>query len=89
MLSSYKFAICPEGNGVDTHRLWEALYFTCVPIVIKHHIYKDWDLPIIQVDKYEDIKEEMLYNFRQYNYMNDAMYMFYWKEIIQKAFEEL
>ena len=26
ILSSYKFAICPEGNGIDTHRFWECLY---------------------------------------------------------------
>ena len=23
----------PRGNGLDTHRLWEALYLGCVPIV--------------------------------------------------------
>jgi hypothetical protein len=39
-LSSYKFCICPEGNGVDTHRLWEALYLKCVPIVINSPFIK-------------------------------------------------
>jgi hypothetical protein len=34
-LSTYKFCICPEGNGVDTHRLWECLNLKVVPIVIK------------------------------------------------------
>ena len=34
-LNSYKFCICPEGNGVDTHRLWECLYLNVVPIVVK------------------------------------------------------
>lgn len=34
-LSQYKFCICPEGNGVDTHRLWECFYLKVVPIVIK------------------------------------------------------
>lgn len=34
-LGQYKFCICPEGNGVDTHRLWECFYLRVVPIVIK------------------------------------------------------
>jgi len=25
--------VAPRGNGWDTHRLWEALYLGCVPIV--------------------------------------------------------
>lgn len=32
-LAKYKYCLCPEGNGVDTHRLWEALYLDCIPIV--------------------------------------------------------
>lgn len=27
------FVLCPEGNGVDTHRLWEVLYMGGVPVV--------------------------------------------------------
>jgi hypothetical protein len=32
-LSEYKFWICPRGNGLDTHRAWEALYVGAVPII--------------------------------------------------------
>jgi len=32
-LSKYKWCICPQGNGVDTHRLWEALALKTIPIV--------------------------------------------------------
>jgi hypothetical protein len=32
-LSEYKYCICPEGNGVDTHRLWECFYLKVIPIV--------------------------------------------------------
>jgi hypothetical protein len=27
------FTVCPRGNGIDTHRLWEALYLGSIPIV--------------------------------------------------------
>ena len=34
-LSSYKFALSPEGNGIDCHRTWECLYLGVIPIVKK------------------------------------------------------
>ena len=30
---NHKFVICPEGNGIDTHRVWETLYMGSIPIV--------------------------------------------------------
>lgn len=39
-LSSYEFCICPEGNGVDTHRIWECLYLKVVPIVVESEFTK-------------------------------------------------
>jgi len=33
----YKYCICPEGNGADTHRMWEALYLGVVPILIENN----------------------------------------------------
>ena len=38
ILIKYKFVICPEGNGIDTHRLWEALYLRTIPIMKKNEI---------------------------------------------------
>lgn len=64
-LASHKYAVCPEGNGVDTHRLWECFYLGVVPIVsrsvftdmLKGHnmpmvVLEDWnDLDIAQLEK--------------------------------------
>jgi len=30
---NHKFVVCPEGNGIDTHRIWETLYMDSIPIV--------------------------------------------------------
>lgn len=38
MLSSYRRSVCPEGNGADTHRVWESLYMQCRPIVL-HSVF--------------------------------------------------
>lgn len=54
MAESY-FVLAPDGNGVDTHRLWEALYLRAVPIVTKSIntlFYKD--LPLIILDSWAD-----------------------------------
>jgi hypothetical protein len=34
-LASYKYAICPPGNGVDSHRIWECLYLGVKPILLR------------------------------------------------------
>ena len=54
-LAKYKYCLCPEGNGVDTHRLWEALYLDCIPIVkntafsrvVNHYTHGELGLCII------------------------------------------
>lgn len=62
-LANYKFCICPEGNGVDTHRLWEALYLKCIPIVIKSPFTDTLlrnNIPVIVLERWEDFDESKL-----------------------------
>ncbi len=86
---NHKFVICPEGNGIDTHRKWESLYLNTIPIEkrnINSRFYED--LPICLVESWEQITEEFLN--REYNrIMNtvwnlDKLDMFYWKNEIYK-----
>jgi len=51
-LSKYKFVLCPPGNGVDTHRIWETLYSNSIPIIFDE-FYLDYfkELPIIAINK--------------------------------------
>lgn len=66
-LKDYKFCICPEGNGVDTHRLWECLYLKVVPIVIKSpftNILIRYNIPLVILeDWYEFDLEKLDYNY--------------------------
>ena len=39
-LHQYKFILCPLGNGIDTHRIWETLYAGSIPIIPKHHNFE-------------------------------------------------
>jgi len=86
---NHKFVICPEGNGIDTHRKWETLYLNTIPIErrsINSSFYED--LPICLVDSWEEINEDFLN--REYNrIMNthwylDKLDMFYWYNEIYK-----
>lgn len=70
VLLSYKFAICPEGNGIDTHRFWECLYLKVIPICLKNHVTQYYSklFPILLLDDWNNIDEHSLQVF--YNTAN-------------------
>jgi hypothetical protein len=52
----YRFALSPFGNGLDTYRLWELLFFGVVPITKTSSLdvlYKG--LPVVIVNEYSDL----------------------------------
>ena len=83
-LSKYQFCICPEGNGVDTHRFWEALYLNVVPIVISNPlvniIKKETNLPILIINDWNDINidnlkyEDYVFNKNNQKYLSFDYY---------------
>jgi hypothetical protein len=73
-LGKYKFCICPEGNGFDTHRLWECLHLRCVPIVLKTDFMEilktALDIPVLMLDNWSDFDMEKL-NYTNYVFKDD------------------
>ena len=61
-LSDYKFTLSPEGNGIDCHRTWEALYLKVIPIVDRNAVTEFYSkyFPMVLVDKWEEFKLEDL-----------------------------
>jgi hypothetical protein len=58
---SHPFVLCPQGNGIDTHRMWECLYMGIIPVVkkcINNTFYSD--LPICEVHDWEELDETFL-----------------------------
>lgn len=51
--------ICPRGNGMDTHRLWEALYLGAIPIVLRssyqYWICRKFGLPAVGLSSWQEI----------------------------------
>jgi hypothetical protein len=69
-LRTHNFVICPSGNGIDTHRIWETLYMGGIPIVKSNKVVEKLskDLPIIVVKKWSQVlnlpyMEEIYYEF--------------------------
>ena len=61
-LSGSKFMICPIGNAIDCHRNWEVLYMRRVPVMTRDpYLQKLFEnYPVLFVDKYSDVTEELL-----------------------------
>ena len=61
-----RYALCPRGCGVDTHRFYECIYLGCVPIVVRTHtvfdrLYApDTGFPCLVVERWEDVTGELL-----------------------------
>ena len=54
----YGFVLCPPGNGIDTHRTWEALALRSIPIVIRSSRLADRlyeGLPVVLVDSFREV----------------------------------
>jgi hypothetical protein len=85
---NHKFVICPEGNGIDTHRIWECLYMGTIPIIednINNSFYKCF-LPTTLIKDWAEVNEVFLqndYNIIPHVDWNIEMLTFeYWKNKI-------
>ena len=59
-LNKHKFILSPWGNGIDTHRVWEALYSNSIPITKDHTVFSSFKtLPIIFVKNYKKISTDI------------------------------
>ena len=82
------FVLSPHGNGLDSHRIWEALYMGSFPLVktsAMDPIYED--LPVLIVQNWTDINSEFLE--KKYSEMKDKKYDFnklyfnYWRDKVK------
>ena len=93
ILCKYMFVICPEGNGIDTHRLWEALYLKTIPIIKKNKIspfLQKANLPILILNDWSDLtkfnesKLKSFYAKKKSFFNNNFLNQKYWINIFRK-----
>jgi hypothetical protein len=87
-LDMHKFILCPKGNGIDTHRLWESLYHGIIPIVESHVHYDCLEyLPALVVASFKEITKEFLElkfdSIKKSNYNLDKLKVSWWIEQIK------
>ena len=57
-MSKYKYILCPSGNGIDTHRMWEALYSNSIPIIFSEHKLGYFNkIPAVVLSRFSDLSQ--------------------------------
>jgi hypothetical protein len=89
-LLTHRFVLCPPGNGVDTHRMWESLAAGAIPVVLRSHAMEPFkELPILFVDRYEEVSlallEETARRISPAALDEPMLQSEYWVEQIQEA----
>lgn len=78
-LAKHKYAICPRGNGLDTHRIWECLYLDVIPIIVDDINISN--LPIINISNWSDYNNKFTKIFN--NQYLSKLTLKYYKNIIK------
>lgn len=82
-INSYRYVLCPRGNGIDTHRIWETLYAGSIPILEEEMTYQTCDgLPVIFVKNFNELNDTFLnlidLNLNLLNFSNEKLTVSYW-----------
>jgi hypothetical protein len=88
-IASSQFVLAPRGNGIDTHRLWEALYMGAYPIVKRSTIDAVYEgLPVVAIQNWEEVTEEFLRKkseeFSTASFLMERLSLSYWISLIDR-----
>jgi hypothetical protein len=85
----YQAVVCPIGNGIDTHRVYETLYLNRIPITFNTTIYEKLyhNYPVILLESPEELTNENLIlsrieSVKNKNFDKNMLYYDYWENII-------
>jgi len=90
-MSNYSFVVSPFGHGFDCIRTFEALCLGCIVIMKTSFldiIYED--LPVLIIDEWTDINEELLkktlieFSNKKFNY--EKLKMDYWIRLVNSKY---
>ena len=80
---NHKYVLCPEGNGIDTHRLWETLYLGSIPVVLHNNVNDSFkDMPIMILNNWSEFED----NYKNFtpSYIYDKLSRNYWYNQLTK-----
>jgi hypothetical protein len=86
--------LCPPGNGIDTHRLWEALYSRTIPVALASPEMDAFrDLPILFVEDFRQLTRDSL--AREYERITSSkwnwqkLFLPLWRDRIREQQEKI
>jgi hypothetical protein len=90
-IRDFQFVLCLEGNGFDTHRIWECLYLNIFPVVVNSAWAKSlqkFNLPIMYINSIQDISRIELENFLEVHQgadsdSSDVLWTPYWEKLVR------
>lgn len=90
LTNKYRFILCCEGNGYDSHRVWETLYRGSFPVLLNSkwaQSLKYLNLPILIIDSFEEVNQKILTKFANKHIdfepvKTDCLWTPFWKELI-------
>lgn len=93
LVRKYQFILCCEGNGFDTHRLWETLYQGSFPVVLRtkwSSTLESLKLPILFVNDLEDVNHDILREFWMQHAgfdptISSCLWIPYWENLINET----
>lgn len=95
-LNKFKFNLCPEGNGGDTHRIWESTLLGVTPIVLKNPLNLNFFLkgvPLLMLESWEELNILTIDQLSELNkvnasksYIDHISYNFWFKLIKSKKY---
>ena len=88
ILAESKFVISPHGVGLDCYRTWESLLLGAYVVVKTSHLDSIYSgLPVLIVQKWQDITKELLENtfqkFQKMKFQYEKLYNKYWYKQFQ------
>ena len=85
-LNKFKFILCPWGNGVDTHRIWEALYCGSIPVTKSHVGLSFHNLPIISFNNFNNLSiEKLVAESNKVDINLEALNIKFWNQLIKSS----
>ena len=91
-LKSSTFAVAPRGNGLDTHRFWEALLMGTIPIVKTSPLDSMYEgLPVLVISDWHEVTEQFLRQkeaeIKHKPVLSEKLYIDYWLSLIDQQKE--
>ncbi len=91
--ANFRFIASPRGNGLDTHRFWEALYRGSYPLVLDSlwaRSLEAYGIPLVRLSNWNQAEVEAAINAPRFSMSNpahsEAIWWPYWSKLISEAF---